>query len=298
VFLTAPPGTSLAESDRLATAVDAQVAKVPGVRAVVRRTGRAERDAHAEPPSRSEVEVSLAAGVRREDVLPAIDAIIGAIPGISAETGQPLEHRLSHVLSGTPAAVAINIYGQDLPTLRRAAAEVEEAVRDVPGARDVTGNREATVVSLSIRYRHEDLARFGLTPADAAHQVRDALAGEVVAEVNDGVRRYDLVVRLHPDERQTPADVRRLLLRGAGGAHVRLEEVADVGRERTPMGITRENGRRKAGRLDERRARPQPRPPRRTGAEPRRPDRPQVRVRRSRTAGSSRPSSRPPARST
>jgi Cu/Ag efflux pump CusA len=246
VFLTAPPGTSLDESDRLASAVDAQMTQVPGVRSVVRRTGRAERDAHAEPPSRSEIEVSLNEGVRREQVLPAIDKILGQIPGISAETGQPMEHRISHILSGTPAAIAINVYGEDLSTLRKVAQEVEQAVRTVPGTRDVTGNREATVISLPIRYRHEDLARFGLTPAGAAHQVKDALAGEVVAEVNDGLRRYDLVVRLHPEERRSVDDVRALLLRGQGGALVRLEEVADIGREHAPMGITRENARRKA----------------------------------------------------
>ena len=246
VFLTAPPGTSLEESDRLAVAVDAQLARIEGVRGVVRRTGRAERDAHAEPPNRSEIEVSLNEGVRREQVLPAIDKVLARIPGISAETGQPMEHRISHILSGTPAALAINVYGEDLPTLRRIAQEVEQAVRAVPGTRDVTGNREATVISLPIRYRHEDLARFGLTPAAAAHQVKDALAGEVVAEVNDGFRRYDLVVRLHPEERRNVDDVRALLLRGQGGAIVRLEEVADLGRENAPMGITRENARRKA----------------------------------------------------
>jgi HME family heavy-metal exporter len=220
--------------------------QVPGVRAVVRRTGRAERDAHAEPPSRSEIEVSLKPGVRRQDVLPRIDEILAAIPGISTETGQPIEHRLSHVLSGTPAAVAINLYGQDLPKLRQAAREVEAALRTIPGTRDVQGNREALVLSLPIRYRHEDLARAGLTPADAADQVRAAFSGETVAEVNDGVRRYDLVVRLHPEERQTVRDVRRLVLRGQGGAMVRLEDVADVGRENTAMAIQRENGRRKA----------------------------------------------------
>lgn len=246
VFLTAPPGTSLAESNRLAAAVDVQLAQVEGVRGVVRRTGRAERDAHAEPPNRSEIEVSLKPGVRREDVLPAIDAILAKIPGISSETGQPMEHRLSHILSGTPAAIAISVYGQDLPKLRQAAGEIEQALQSIPGTRDVVGNREATVISLPIRYRHEDLARFGLTPADAATQVKQAIAGEVVAEVNDGFRRYDLVVRLHPDERQNVADVADLTLRGQGGALVRLTEVADVGREHAPMGITRENARRKA----------------------------------------------------
>jgi HME family heavy-metal exporter len=246
VFLTAPSGTSLQESNRLAAAVDARLMQVEGVRAVVRRTGRAERDAHAEPPSRSEIEVSLKPGVRRQDVLPAIDRILSQIPGISTETGQPMEHRISHILSGTPAAVAINIYGEDLAMLRLAAEEVEAAVRMIPGTRDVAGNREARIVSLPIRYRHEDLARFGLTPAAAAHQVKDALSGETVAEVNDGIRRYDLVVRLHPEERSSIQHVKQLLLRGQGGAIVRLEELADIGRENAPMAIQRENARRKA----------------------------------------------------
>jgi HME family heavy-metal exporter len=246
VFLNAPPGTSLEESDRLARAVDAKLAQLPGVRGVVRRTGRAERDAHAEPPSRSEIEVALKPGVRREDVLPEIDRVLSQIPGISGETGQPIEHRLSHVLSGTAAAIAINVYGEDLPTLRKIASEVEAALRTIPGTRDVAGNREALIISLPIRYRHEDLARFGLTPGDAAEQVKDAFSGETVAEVNDGLRRYDIVVRLAPEERQSLEDVRGLLLRGRGGAIVRLEEVADVGREMASMAIQRENARRKA----------------------------------------------------
>lgn len=252
VFLNAPPGTSLEESDRLGRAVDAKLMQIPGVRGVVRRTGRAERDTHAEPPSRSEIEVSLKPDVKRETVLPAIDEILAGIPGITGETGQPIEHRLSHVLSGTPAALAINVYGEDLPRLRQAAREIEAALKELPGTRDVQGNREALIVSLPIRYRHEDLARVGLTPADAAEQVEAAFSGEIVAEVNDGVKRYDLVVRLHPDERRTVEDVRRLILRGPetgqgkGGATVRLADVADVGREESAMAIQRENARRKA----------------------------------------------------
>ena len=246
VFLNAPPGTSLAESNRLAAGVDRRLSKIEGVRAVVRRTGRAERDAHAEPVNRSEIEVSLKEGVRREAVLPEIDRVLGAIPGISAETGQPIEHRLSHVLSGTPAAIAVNVFGEDVAVLRKVASEVEAALKKLPGTRDVQGNREALVVSLPVRYRHEDLKRFGLTPAGAAEQVKAALSGEVVAEVNEGVKRYDLVVRLHPDERRTIKDVKGLILRGSGGAMLRLGEVADVVREHAAMAIQRENGRRKA----------------------------------------------------
>jgi HME family heavy-metal exporter len=246
VFLNAPPGTSLEESNRLAESVDRQLMAVEGVAHVVRRTGRAERDAHAEPPSRSETEVRLKEGYRREEVLPAIDKVLGAIPGIQTETGQPIEHRLSHVLSGTAAAIAINVYGEDIEKLRVIAQEVEAELKRIPGTRDVAGNREALIVSLPIRYRSDDLKRFGLTHADAAEQVNHAYFGATVAEVNEGVRRYDIVVRLDPSERQSIADVRSLLLRGDGGAMVRLDEVADVGREYTPMGIQRENARRKA----------------------------------------------------
>ena len=246
VFLTAPPGTSLEESDRLAQAVDRQMVQVEGVRAVVRRTGRAERDEHAEPVSRSEIDVSLKPGYSRADVLAKLDAVISKIPGIHAETGQPIEHRLSHILSGTPAAIAISVYGEDLPTLRRIAREVEAALKEVPGTRDVSGNREALIQTLPIRYRHDDLRRFGLTPAGAAEQVQNALFGAMVDEINEGVRRYDLVVRLDPEYRKTPDDVRKLVLRGQGGAMVRLREVADIGPEHAEMAIQRENAQRKA----------------------------------------------------
>ncbi len=246
VVLTAPPGTSLVESDRLAQAVDRQMVEVEGVRAVVRRTGRAERDEHAEPVSRSEIDLALKPGYRREDVLPKLDEVLSKIPGINAETGQPIAHRVSHILSGTPAAIAISVFGEDLSTLRKIAREAEAALKQLPGTRDVAGNREAMIQTLPIRYRHDDLRRFGLTPAGAAEQVQNALFGAFVAEINEGLRRYDLVVRLDPEHRKTIADVRDLVLRGKGGAMVRLDEVADIGREDAPMAIQRENGQRKA----------------------------------------------------
>lgn len=246
VFLNAPPGTSLQESDRLARSVDKQLAAIHGVHAVVRRTGRAERDAHAEPTNRSEIEVRLERSADREAVLKQLDAILHEIPGISAETGQPLEHRLSHILSGTPAAIAINVYGDDLMMLRQVAKEIEAKLKQIPGTRDVAGNREASVVSLPINYRSHDLRRYGLTPAAAAEQVARAFRGETVSQVNDGVRRYDVVVRISEESRRGVDDVKNFILEGSGGAFVRLSEVADIGREMGSMAIQRENARRKA----------------------------------------------------
>ena len=246
VFLMSPPGTSIVESDRLATQVERRLVAIEGVRSVSRRTGRAERDEHVEPVSNSEIEVTVDAGHDREEVRAGIDSVLGSIPGITTMVGQPIEHRLSHVLSGTPAAVAINIFGEDLAELRRVAKQIEGELAEVPGARDVNANREVLITTLPIRYRHAELAAVGLTPASAAEQVREALYGEVVDTVNQGARRYDLVVRLAPDERASFRQVRELLLRGRGGATVRLADVADIGPERSSSLIARENAQRKA----------------------------------------------------
>src|SRR5690606_31395149 len=118
VFLMAPPGTSLQETDRLSRRVESPLTQIRGLRSLTRRTGRAERDEHAEPVSSSEIDVTLHpdasnAAVRRE-----IDAILAGLPGVTTMVGQPIEHRLSHILSGTPAAIAVSVYGDDLPTLR------------------------------------------------------------------------------------------------------------------------------------------------------------------------------------
>ncbi len=246
VFLLAPPGTSLIESNRLAAGVESQFASIEGVQSVTRRTGRAERDEHAEPVSSSEIEVTMMPGVDQDSVRDQIDRIIANIPGITTMVGQPIEHRLSHVLSGTPAAIAINVYGDDLNVLRSLAKEIEAAIKSVPGTRDVAANREVMITSLPIRYRPQDLVAVGLTPASAAQQVQQALYGETVAEVNRGVRRYEMVVRLAESERERIDQIMDLQLRGAGGAIVRLREVADIGPEKTSNLIARENAQRKA----------------------------------------------------
>mgnify|MGYP001313213745 CR=1 FL=1 len=246
VFLMAPPGTSLDESDRLALGVESRLGAIEGVRSVTRRTGRAERDEHAEPVSSSEIEVTIGPRVDQERVRAEIDRVIANIPGITTMIGQPIEHRLSHILSGTPAAIAINVYGDDMDVLRDLAARIESELESIPGTRDVAANREVMITSLPIRYRAQDLAAAGLSPGAAAAQVQRALHGETVAEVSQGVRRYELVVRLDESERQRIEQIMDLRLRGMGGANVRLREVADVGPEMTSNLIARENAQRKA----------------------------------------------------
>ncbi len=246
VFLMAPPGTSLRESDRLGRGVETRLSEIEGVTSVTRRTGRAERDEHAEPVSSSEIEVVMAPDGDARLVRAGIDEVLGAIPGVTTMIGQPIEHRLSHLLSGTPAAIAIDVFGDDLAGLRAVAKRIETALKDIPGTRDVAANREVMVTSLPIRYRAQDLAAVGLTPVHAAEQVRTALHGETVAEVNEGVRRIDIVVRLAEDQRARTEQIESLMLHGEDGGRVRLTDVADLGPERTSNLIARENARRKA----------------------------------------------------
>jgi CzcA family heavy metal efflux pump len=246
VALFAPPGTSLAASDRLARSVERQVLEVEGVRSVTRRTGRAERDEHAEPVSNSEIDVTVKPGYSVNEVRDRMTSIVEAIPGITTNIGQPIQHRLSHVLSGTPAAIAINVYGEDLAVLREIAKEVETELKNLPGTRDVAANREVMIQSLPIRYNLRALADHGITPRSAAEQVRNAVYGVTAAEINDGLRRYRLRVMLAEDERDEISDVRNLILHGVSGGMVRLSEVADIGLEMNSNLIARENAQRKA----------------------------------------------------
>jgi HME family heavy-metal exporter len=245
IFLMAPPGTSLEESNRIATGVEKRLAEIEGVRTVARRTGRAERDEHAEPVSSSEIDVSIQPGYTKDEVRREIDKVIAQVPGITTMVGQPIEHRLSHLLSGTPAAITVNVYGEDLPTIRKIIKEIEVELRSLPGARDVAATREVMVETLPIEYSNEELGRYGLTPVDAAQQVEAALAGVTVDEINQGKRQYRLTVRLAREDRNLPEQVERILLRGMDGALVELRQIALVGRESASNLIARENGRRK-----------------------------------------------------
>jgi HME family heavy-metal exporter len=162
-------------------------------------------------------------------------------------SGQGLTLRVvSHDFSGTPAAIAISVFGEDLDGLRRVAKEIESAPSTVPSARDVNANREVMITSLPIEYDHAALAAVGLTPSAAAEQVRDAFYGETVATVNQGIRQLDIAVRLDESERDSIADVEDVLLHGADGRMIKLRDVARIGLERSSNLITRENARRKA----------------------------------------------------
>ena len=246
LFLNTPAGTSLPESDRIARRIELQAGKIAGVAAVTRRTGRAEQDEHAEPVSASEVDIRLEPGADVPLVREALVQLLDATPGVTSQIGGPIGHRLSHILSGTPAAVAIKVFGDDLDELRAIAKQVDGALRPLPGVRDLVANREVMSDTLPIRFDRDRLAHYGMTPADAARQIETAFLGRTVGVVNLGSSRLDIVLRLAESARQDLEDIERFPLQAGGGAIVRVETVADVYEEQASSLITRENVRRKA----------------------------------------------------
>ena len=247
VFVTTPPGTSLDETERLADNAAETIRTIPGVLSVLRHTGRAERDQHAEPPSVSELVVRVDMKANANDIRSAIRRELGTIPGVSTMVGSPIAHRISAVLSGTEAELAINVFGEDLAVLRDVAKKVKDILEKLPVVADVRANREILVTTYRVDYDLEALAEADLTLQEAGEQLSAAFNGKVVGTVRHGLRSRDIVVRLDAEGKElSPETVREFVLASSTGKHRRLEEVAHAYREEASNLIIREQTRRKA----------------------------------------------------
>lgn len=245
LFLNTPIGTSLEESDRAARQVENQITQLPGVISVTRRTGRAENDEHAEPVSASEIDIKLDPEANIKDVKHDLFALLDNAPGLTSQVGGPIAHRLSHILSGTPAAIAIKIFGDDMAVLREIAKKVELKLKTVPGIRDLVANREAMIKTLPLSFDREKLVLYGFSPSNAAKQIETAILGSVVGVVNEGSSRINIVVRLKEGARQSIDDIKKFELQSPSGKRVTVEELATVFEDNSSMLITRENLKRK-----------------------------------------------------
>ena len=246
VALSLPPGASLTESERVAEACVPELQSIPGVLSVTRRTGRAERDQHAEPVSSSEYVVRVDLDGDTDAVKTSIRERLGKIPGCSLLVGYPIAHRIGAVLSGTEAELAVNVYGDDVAVLREVVARMKRELEEMDEVSDVRANREVTVRTLRIDYDEDLLLEAGLTLRAAGEQVAAAFNGVEVGEVRDGIRRRAVVVRIAGDEEHADAEtVKALLLSGRDGKRVRLDDVARVVPEEASNLMLREGGRRK-----------------------------------------------------
>jgi CzcA family heavy metal efflux pump len=240
------PGTSLPESDRLGRAVEEALLAHPEVVSVGRRTGRAELDEHAQGVEASELDVVFRLKDRpRERFLEDLRLDLALVPGMVVQIGQPISHRIDHMLSGTRASIAIKIFGPDLYLLRAIARKAEEALRGVSGAVDVSTEQQADIPMLKARIDRPALARHGLRVEDVVHALEAGLQGREVSRILEGQNAYDLVVRVEEAEGWTASSIGDLPVEAAGGARIPLREVADLVRDSGPNLISRENVERK-----------------------------------------------------
>lgn len=242
INVLAQPGTSLEESNRIGVLIEKQLMQVPEVVTVSRRTGRAELDEHAEGTHSSEIDVDLKESSRdRDEVLKAIRERMDLFPGIVINVGQPISHRLDHLLSGVRAQVAVKLFGNDLATLRQKAEELRKVMAAVPGAVDVSIEKQTLIPQVPIRIDRARAAQYGLTPGYVAETLETLLGGRVVGQVIEGQASYALLVRSDTTLRTSPELMGDLFIQSPSGVNVPLREIAFIEPGRGPNAISHEN---------------------------------------------------------
>jgi len=242
-----PPGSSLEKSNEVSTQVEKRLQEIGDITAFVRKTGRAELDEHAEGVNVTEIIATIDPETERsrDEVIEEISEALADIPGIVTAVEQPLAHLISHMLSGVKAQVAIKLYGDDLDILRRQAQSMQAAIADIEGVRDLQVEQQVIIPQLRIEADGYKLEQFGLRRSDINDFVETAMQGEIVSQVLDGQRTFDLLVRLDEEYREDIEALKRLVLEIPSGGSVKLEDVARIYKAGGPNTVSREQVRRR-----------------------------------------------------
>ena len=240
------PGTSLEESDRHGSALERSLLTIPEVELTARRTGRAELDEHLQGVESAEIDVRLTLQDRPiADVLSDVRDRASLIPGTNISIGQPISHRIDHMLSGTRSNVAVKVFGDDLRTLRALALQIEEVMQEIPGVVDLARERQADIPTVTARFRRDALARHGLPAGTAAKALETAFLGNQVGTVLEGLVSFPLVVRFQIEGRERLDAIRNTMIDTPSGARIPLSAIAEIREDRSPNVITRESVQRK-----------------------------------------------------
>jgi CzcA family heavy metal efflux pump len=241
------PGTSLTESNAIGKRIEEILLEHPAIASTSRRTGRAELDEHAQGVNASEIDAKLdiPEGTTKEAVLAEIREGLSVVSGTNITIGQPIGHRIDHMLSGTRANIAVKIFGTDLFRLRALAEEVRGQMESVAGVVDLSVEQQQNVPQIQIRPDRRAMARYGITIQELAEMVDVAFAGEVVSQVLEGDKMFDLLVRFDEDHRGSIESVQKATFNLEDGTIVPLAELASVQSRSGPNTISRENVQRK-----------------------------------------------------
>ncbi|WP_457652043.1 efflux RND transporter permease subunit [Rhodocaloribacter sp.] len=247
--LTMAPSISLRESTETTLRVERRLMQIPEIRHVVSRIGRGEVGAHTDPINSAEMYLILEPEDTwrfddQEALLEGIRRDVGEIPGVLTNFTQPIQMTVDELLEGVRAELAIKLFGDDLDVLKEKADEIVAAVQQVPGAADVQADQISGTPQLRIRVDRQAIARYGASVADVQQTIRAAIGGETAGQIFEGIRRFDIYVRLKPEYRATPEAIAGLLIPTPGGALVPLSDLAEIDEIIGPRQITRENNQR------------------------------------------------------
>ncbi len=248
--LTMAPSISLNESTRITQIVERRVMNVPEVKHVVTRIGRGEVGAHTDPINSAEMYILLnpkntwRSAKTQQELEEVIRAEVGDIPGVLSNFTQPIQMTVDELLEGVRAELAIKLFGDDLQVLKQKADEIARVIRRVPGATDVQPDQISGTPQLLIKVNRQAIARYGINVEDVQKVIRAAVGGEVAGQLFEGVRRFDILVRFAPQFRSTESAIRQILIETPEGAHIPLEQLADIREIVGPRQITRQNSQR------------------------------------------------------
>ena len=239
------PGVSLEESNRLGAAIEKELLLVPEVTSTARRTGRGELDEHSQTSNGAEIDVNFVLGERsKTEFLAEVRGRLSKIPGVVTSVGQPLEHRIDHMVSGTQADLAIKVFGPDLSTLFRKGTQIKELLAVFPEVVDVNVEQQVETPQLQIRADREKLALYGITMEEFNNFIEAAFPGKKLGSVYEEERSFDLIIRLNKDYTESMEGVKRALIDTPNGK-VALDDVASIVSVGGPGSISRENVQRK-----------------------------------------------------
>lgn len=240
------PGTSLDDNNQIGNLVEKTLLSIPEVTTTCRRTGRGELDEHSQATNSAEIEVNFKLDKRsKEEFVEDVRDQLAAIPGIATTVGQPLGHRIDHIISGTQANIAIKIFGNDLSDLYSVGNQIKSATADINGLVDVNVEQQVEVPQLQVCANREMLARYGITIKEFNHFINTAIGGEKLSDIYEGAYRYDIIMRLDTNYTQTIEGLNNALIDTYDGGKVPLSEVAEIRSTSGPNSINRENGQRK-----------------------------------------------------
>ncbi|MGN0233709.1 MAG: efflux RND transporter permease subunit [Bacteroidaceae bacterium] len=246
VTAVAQPGVSLEVNGQLGRLIEEELLKVPEVYKTARRTGRGELDEHSQATNSSEIEVGFHPSDRsREEIFNEMRARMASVPGVVSSIGQPLGHRIDHMLSGSKANIAIKLFGTDLSRMFILGNHIRNSIEGIDGLVDVSVEQQTETPQLQIRARRQALAQYGISMQDFNRYVESAFPGVKLGDIYEGQRRFDLVLRLDSNYVATAQQVRRSLIDTGFGSKVALEDVADIVSVGGPNSISRENVQRK-----------------------------------------------------